>query len=541
MEKTCNGFAQKNRKGIFFTIIAVLLLSFMLISVGLWSNVVNARESRIPEKIKTDSMAQVVYQLSEQKMNKFVNISGYYALNRLANHSVNNRIIANGPDGVSFINKSMYDLIIYGNTSAGGSFSPNLTYTTPLEKQYTLDNWLGQMKESADVMGFDFKMDNVTNFSFKQLNAWDVQIQFNANVSIKDKKSTMMLKKNLRVNTTFSIMGMPDPLFAHKLFPTMNYSKIIFAAPDPSNRDISQYNATQISINTLRGKGWASGELTAYSNLTDEKTYILVTTYPAMPDGSPDDTAFSQMLVPQITGVIITNLNQTITNSYDPVSGCNWSITTDNNGPTRYRSMRDLNNNFIACPTTFSKIFDLNIPYLGLTNSPAASLGSQVVMQNYPGTGGDEPFTNPDYHVLYDISGARKMMECGYYVNSANTAPSFLQRMLVNGETKTSQYGIESFIVAEWAGGNIDPNNIATNGYSRIDMEYYKPTSGTRIKGGSGCKSMEMCKEGQSAENMPLGTFKLDDTTSLRYNLYKLRCNMKTPSDTNIIGGSECN
>jgi len=538
------------RKGIFFTIIAVLLLSFMLISVGLWSSVVNAREARVPEKIKTDSMAQIIFQLSEQKVNRFANISGYYALSRLANYSVGNPITPAGADGTGSINKSMYDLMIYGSTDGGGSwYNNNLTYSTALEQQYTFANWTGQLEKSADVMGFVFKMGNVTNYSFAQIDPWNVRVQFDTNISIKDKEATMMLKKTLHVNVTYSILGMPDPLFTRELFPLGNYSKIIFAAEDPAKRDQDQYIASVSAANAPRGNGWASGYATTDTNLsghidptTDSKTYILVTDYPEKADGSPDDVAFAKMLDPRISGVIITHYKQNITYSYDAASGCNWSTITDMNGPTRYRVTVDANHNYADCPSPpVVRLYDANIPFISLTGG-APSLGDQAAIQNYPGANEIVPLVESSYHVIYDITGPRKLMECGLYAHpSGAVAPSFLQRMLSDATDRTSsQFGIESFLISQWAGGNSDHDNTITNYYSRWDIGYYNQTQGTRIKGGSGCKTKQMCAMGQAPDKMPLGQFRLDDSTAQRYNMYGLRCNMVTPTDSNVPSGGSC-
>lgn len=533
------------RKGIFFTIIAVLLLSFMLISVGLWSSVVNAREARVPEKIKTDSMAQIIYQLSEQKVNRFANISGYYALTRLANHSVQHPIAPNGADGTGYLNKSMYDLMVYGSTNAN-SWSDNLTYATDLEKQYTFASWTGQLEKSADVMGFDFKMGNVSNFSFAQVDAWNVRVQFDTNISIKDKESTMMLKKTLHVNVTYSILGMPDPLFTRELFPLGNYSKIIFAAEDPAKR--TQPIAEKKVPSAPRGWGWASGYVTTDTNLsghvdptTDSKTYILVTAYPEKSDGTPDDMAFVKMLDPRISGVVITNYKSNTTYSYDAATGCNWSTTTDMNGPTRYRVTVDANHNYADCPSPpVVKIYDANVPFISVTGG-APDIGDQAVIQNYPGANDIVPFVESTYHVAYDIADVRSMMECGLYVHpSGSVTPSYLQRMLSDATDRTSAMGIESFLISQWAGGNSDHDNAITNYYSRWDIGYYNQTEGTRIKGGSGCKTGQMCAMGQTPDKMPLGQFRLDDATAQRYNLYTLRCNMITPTDANVPSGGSC-
>ncbi|HQT45160.1 MAG TPA: hypothetical protein PLO51_04220, partial [Candidatus Micrarchaeota archaeon] len=522
------------RKGIFLTIIAVLLLSFMLIAVGLWSSVEDARESRIPEKIKTDSMAQVVFQLSNAKLNRFVNISGYYALNRLANYSISNPI-NQGTDleKTGNINKSIYDLMVYGSTDAGGSFHPNLTYSTNLEKQYTLDNWIGQLKASADVMGFDFEMGNITNFSFNQTTAWDVQVQFDTNVSIKDKQSTMKLAKSLHVNTTFSILGMPDPLLTKELYPAGNYSKIIFANQDASHRLDSDYSASQIGFGQ-NGKGWASGLVTTVANITadtstENNVYVLVMAYPEKADGSPDDAKFTEIIntmSPQISGIVITNLKQNITTAAMPdANGCLWRETTDLNGAVRYKSKVDANGNHAACPTTIALLYDSGYPTIGFAFSPAIPAGAQIAFANYPGSGtpGVEPFEHTDYHALYDITMLRKMMSCGLYAqpnpSEGPQAPSFLQRMLKDGETlKSKNFGIESFIISQWAGGSSDPDFATTNAYSRLDMNYYSGIDGDRIKGGSGCKTKEMCLESSApGPTIPLGTFKLDYNASIRY------------------------
>ena len=546
--------AGMSRKGIFLTIIAVLLLSFMLIAVGLWSSVEDARESRIPEKIKTDSMAQIVFQLSDAKLNRFVNISGYYALNMLANYSITHQINqGTDTEKTGNINKSIYDLMMYGSTDAGNSFHPNLTYSTNLEKQYTLGNWMGQLKKSADVMGFDFEMGNITNFSFNQTTAWDVQIQFDTNVSIKDKQSTMKLAKSLHVNTTFSILGMPDPLFTKELYPTGNYSKIIFANSDASHRLDSDYKA-ELKGTGERGMGWASGYLTYNATADNGNVSVLVMPYPHKADGSPDDEAFQQVvntMSADISGIILTHVNppnESVAATPD-ANGCLWKEINDTDGPVRYKIRYDATYNpSSACASSKTLIYDAGYhSYIQFTSDPP--LGEQVVFVNYPGDGSDEiqQYISPDFHALYDITALRKMMSCGLYAqpnpSEGPQAPSFLQRMLKDGETlKSKNFGMESFIISQWAGGSSDQNFATTNTYSRLDMSYYSGITGDRIKGGSGCKSQAMCLEQYApGPTIPLGTFKLEDNASKRYGVYGLRCNMKKPTDASPMPGPQCN
>ncbi|MBM3229871.1 hypothetical protein FJZ26_05545, partial [Candidatus Parvarchaeota archaeon] len=426
----------KHKKGVIFTIIAVILLSFMLISVTLWSNVVKEREAKTPEKLQSDSMRQIMGQLTEEKLGDFARMSARYSLARLAQFSVTHPISPAGADGISTINQSIYELMLYGGTNAG-AFVDRLEYTTPEEKQYIISNWSEKVGKAAGKMGFVFSLGNVTNFSLAQADPWTVNLSFKTSVYVKNKEGTMMISRNLTVATNFSILGMEDPQASRFMGP--NIKKIVFASPNENSRS---YSDAQVKLvrNGKRGFGWASGYLVEDPlEATDpDKTYVWLTDYPG-------DEAFLGNIT-NISGAILKNLSETAFEHV--VGGCNYTIHRDANCIICLEWATLNSGDPSLCKIDFVvgypntplprayKTVTTDVPFVARTGGlgSAASLG-QVAIVN---TNSDPTDIDEDKHLVFDITGPRQMLECGYYVSSQGNAPSYLQRLLAQSYDRKS-------------------------------------------------------------------------------------------------------
>jgi len=137
------------------------------------------------------------------------------------------------------------------------------------------------------------------------------------------------------------------------------------------------------------------------------------------------------------------------------------------------------------------------------------------------------------YHRIWDITKLRDMAICGFYVDGGK-GPSFFQRMLSGEIIQNPEFGIESFVVGQWAGGKEDSaDDYAADLYSRLDWEFYEETGGNdvaKIKGMMGCKSKEMCTPlSRNATEMGVGKFRLSDDATERYGSTDISCKA-TPS-----------
>ncbi|MCD6227280.1 hypothetical protein J7J90_02180 [Candidatus Micrarchaeota archaeon] len=120
---------------------------------------------------------------------------------------------------------------------------------------------------------------------------------------------------------------------------------------------------------------------------------------------------------------------------------------------------------------------------------------------------------------VYNIEPLRDMAVCGFFVESGR-APSFFQRMVVNGDEKSDgSLGIESFAVGKWA---IDDDSTPDVKWSNVDFIYHKcwrggscPTA-YKVKGMPGCKNKEMCSSNEANED-GVGHFVLDEDSAKNF------------------------
>lgn len=113
---------------------------------------------------------------------------------------------------------------------------------------------------------------------------------------------------------------------------------------------------------------------------------------------------------------------------------------------------------------------------------------------------------------VYDIEKLRGAVLCGNYfapgkysdgdaplLDQSLYGPDFFQR-LEGGIDKTSRYGIQTFVVGNWA----------KNKYSKLDWQYYGKKEGTPVKGMPSCLDEKMCTE-RDDDQIYIGRFRIND------------------------------
>ena len=233
-----------NKKGFFFTVVALVLLSFIFISIELWAQTISLQEQRYANKFDMYAMKNAIRLSEEQVLEDFTKASLVYAMDKLAvsiqehpdksirgiydtkNKKASDPNLYTGDsEGIYYLNRSIYELMTYGNTSGYLtdkfntyppksyfyiSNSTNLTYTKD-ERKYTLKHYFETTKNTSDLIGYDISWGNPQNFTLNQTGTWEVAVSFNVQVNFSNKDKTIMTSKNLSINTTFDINGMADP------------------------------------------------------------------------------------------------------------------------------------------------------------------------------------------------------------------------------------------------------------------------------------------------------------------------------------------
>jgi len=227
------------RRGFFFTIMALVLVSFIFVSIQLWVQAQSQEEARMAERFRIEALHTSLGIVSEETVARFVNASAMYAVNRLGSAiedhpSCNVRGIEyytgpgnTFPDGTYYLNSSMYGLIIHGSTSgylttdtgqlgdaAGRYFydapRSNLTYTDD-ERKYSLDAFFNRTRAAVRLLGYDVSWGEAEDFTFNQTDAWTLQVNMTVAMNFTDPRGWVNVTKRIPVVVRIPIDGFTDP------------------------------------------------------------------------------------------------------------------------------------------------------------------------------------------------------------------------------------------------------------------------------------------------------------------------------------------
>ena len=73
-----------SKRGFFFTVLALVILSFIFISIQLWAQAQTAAENRAAERFRIEALQTALSMVSNDTFTRFVNASAIYAINKLA-------------------------------------------------------------------------------------------------------------------------------------------------------------------------------------------------------------------------------------------------------------------------------------------------------------------------------------------------------------------------------------------------------------------------------------------------------------------------
>lgn len=445
---------KKSRKGFFFVLVVFLIVSYIFVSVQHVSYSKEIAEERFSEKLRVLSLEIVGEQLSQEWVEKAVSVIGYHALYKITEHAVENPIRAG--DDVSDVSQNVSNVFFLVFTSGNA----------PSEYFERYDGGDGDaLQYSSEEMENTF---------------WYYRDMLNDSL----KSSGMMLKK-------FEIT---DFVFNQTDYKTVNVSFNISIEVSDYENEISfvkEYNISkEFSIEGLTDPAIEREEL--LNDRTVEKQFWF----------------------------------------YGDISSIQWITRIDNDldiGESWFYG------EVVDAEDVGSSTSKTNLSILGGTLSEIMSVedeyGAYAVVGGDAEVSLDKPyvivtsvpegfllFLNASTEIeMYNIENFRGLLACGFYVNSEN-GPSFFQRLTREWYNKKgNEFGIETFVVGRWAGGEDDE---AREEYSRLDWEFYNETMGIRVKGMPGCKTPDMCEE-----HSPVGHFRVSEETANRYGIEELLCN----------------
>lgn len=184
-----------NKKSMFFTIIAIALISLVVFSFTIYTSY-KLRDKVMVTETRIYSMNSFIDDV-EKDIERGLYISGFRALMSMEQYITDNGIF------LYDINSRFKEAFLNGtiNNSQMG-----------LMNESTFINWTQRIKEQA--IKLDIIVDfNINDVIIYQENPWTANIGLNVTLNVKDVKKTASWQRPLYITTNISIQEFEDPLY----------------------------------------------------------------------------------------------------------------------------------------------------------------------------------------------------------------------------------------------------------------------------------------------------------------------------------------
>ncbi len=189
-------FVEMNKKGFFFTVLALFLVLMLLSAVNLKqrSSMLN---KNLAEEVRVNTMNSFLDDF-ERDAERAVYITSFRAVN-----SVINYITSNGRF-IGDFNSAFEEAFFYGtiNNEMQGIMENSTFY-----------DWIGRVKRIAKTYSINLSVEPYY-LQVKQSNPWSLNVMVNMSVDAVDMGGIASWHYNTSINTSVSIIGLEDPLYA---------------------------------------------------------------------------------------------------------------------------------------------------------------------------------------------------------------------------------------------------------------------------------------------------------------------------------------
>jgi len=183
------------KKGIFYTLIAVILASIIILSFAFYSTY-RTRSKMFVVETRVKTMSRFMEDL-EKDIARALYIASFRAL-----LAVEDNIIASG-EYVDDAELALREVVIDG-TLEGAEL--NLTMNS------SLTAWFESVKLHGKEIGIDLEY-NITEFKVFQSNPWFVEFNISIELDIRDAKEVASWQINNSASSRVSILGFEDPAY----------------------------------------------------------------------------------------------------------------------------------------------------------------------------------------------------------------------------------------------------------------------------------------------------------------------------------------
>ncbi|MGV8084727.1 MAG: hypothetical protein ACP5N9_00560 [Candidatus Bilamarchaeum sp.] len=525
-----------DRKGFLFVVTVFLILTYILLAISVWVKAIETSERSYAEFYRQSTLDLTIAQITPEKVNNVSNMALTRALFNINQNAFSNEVRP-GPsaDESQYIRLAVYDMFVNG--------SANTTYfrgAAPADdNSSSMRSWVDGLNQSLLGIGLRVSNFSITDFRFNQTEISSVDYSFNMTLRLSDFANSSSVSRVYRVVGKVNLNGFVDPALVRESRRLSTdgsstlYRQLFFYQPYSNVSSFSSNSIASVGPSVYGGQGWLYNPLASASSSAATSSvpyagsiaassrgyYILVGTY--------DDIVRVERDGPQFAGYIVTT-----TPTFTPsTSRCTVGTSHPNDesntlNPIHYEDDCSAIINCAAGFCTdkpfivangFSPSSALNCPIIN--EDGTTSVGSCVLIQNNASIQdvADRPSTKllTASSGIFNLEPIRDLIMCGYYIGNP-AAPSYLQRLLPDSYNRSSPYGIETFIIGEYA----DPSYY--NGRSRLDRELFGPTgsvSGTNVRGLPGCRDSATCSDSPIT-----GIFSISATTARDYGLSPITC-----------------
>jgi hypothetical protein len=484
----------KSMKGFFFVLISFILITYVLLSTSAWVRAIETSERSYSDAFRAYTLTVVADQVSEDRISEYADVASHFALYKLVNHSISHELLEKEEDEVYHIKQAYLELL--SNCSASpGHFADGVPASYEgNERSYCFAGFLSSLNSSLSTTGFEVSSFSVSGLSFNETgHPLHYIVNMTVSLSMKDLQTNTSLTRTYTFSKTVDAEGMVDPLIARESIenlkgtgPQENLTlyKGIYLYPG----EVGDMYPEVLGSGSA-GQGWFYGPVVLWDDDVapqDRKHAILVGNYTDI-ISNPRYKEFGAYVL----------LNEPETSS----GSCGKEEFSTFN-PVRYEDDCDVESGEFSKPfivyedfmeDVYDEMKDTNYKEPGHYGKEARILfvsdfePSEVM--SHPERKDDE---NP---LVYNIEPFRDYVRCSYYIVNEE-APSFLQRMLEDGYSRSSPLGIETTLVGKYAGGSY--NMDLYDDRSRVDREFFMDVGGIMVRGLPGCKSQPMCVDPRS-------------------------------------------
>jgi len=190
------GLIFKNKRGIFFTLLVIYLLSLFLVSYTAYVFIKDRQE--VSSRIK--SLNNFVFSL-EQDIQRQIYISTYRSILGLGNYITSEgEFLEDGTSG-----DAIKDALVSGNDPGGGSIS--------LMDEFRLQDWETRITDFGDKMNLDITY-VVGDVLVQQISPWEIEVNVGVDMNINDKSGLVSWnREDYVISSDVGIIGFEDPLY----------------------------------------------------------------------------------------------------------------------------------------------------------------------------------------------------------------------------------------------------------------------------------------------------------------------------------------